>query len=368
MRAVDDIWDNVVFFFVIEQSPPRTQNRVISAERRNAKIVIQNSTVYPFKTPRSNMACIYCDEEFEEPPLFRRHMKDNHANASALYPRLIKVDSTDLKCRVCFRSFDDVQCLAEHLKTVHQFDRINLNSGLGLIPFVLPNRRWTCAICKLRAATLRALSKHMTMVHFSAVTCEECGTNFANTRSLELHVESNHKKIIKCKKCRQIFATPEERSLHYKASRSCWQSVCHICNMRFMSDNPKEKHLQEVHNIYSKNLICSECGETFPNNKECINHFRIAHTDDKLCCAFCPQMFVSKARLVRHMVTHTKERLFPCTVCGKAFGNQSALNQHMWIHREEKRFKCKPCNKQFNQKVTWLSHMKKCYLISEYLD
>lgn len=341
------------------------KNRLISTERRNARIIFKNSTMYPFKLPRSNMACIYCDEEFEEPSLFRQHMKENHMSTTTLYPRpLIKVDCTELYCRICCEAFDNVQILAEHLKYEHEF-KLDLTNNLGLVPFVLPNLQWMCTFCNKKTTTLRVLSKHMSMIHFSAVTCEECGKSYSNSRALRLHVERHHKKILKCRGCKQVFDTTEERSKHYKASRSCWQSVCHICSMRFMSDNPKEKHMQDVHNIYSKNLMCSECGEIFSNSKACRKHFRIQHSDDKLCCAFCPQIFVSKARLQRHMVTHTKEKLVSCSICQKALSNQSALNQHMWIHIEEKRFKCKGCNKQFNQKVTWISHMKKYHSIGE---
>lgn len=330
---------------------------IISTERRNAKIIVKNSTIYPFKLPRSNMVCYYCDEEFEEPPLFRQHMKDNHSSAPVLCPRtsIVKVDCTELNCRMCSNSFDDIQSIAKHLRNAHKLN-IQLNSSLGVVPFVLPNRQWTCVLCQTKEPTLRALSKHKSMAHFFAVTCEECGKNFANSRSLDTHVESSHKKILKCVRCRQIFATTEEKSKHYKVSPSCWQSVCHICNMRFMNYGYKRKHMQEVHDM-CKTVICSECGEMFSNSKERSTHFRKVHTDNRICCAFCPQIFGDRSRYNRHIITHTKERAFSCPVCDKGFSRPSVLNQHMWNHREEKRFKCQPCNKQFNQKVSWKAHM-----------
>lgn len=345
------------------------ESRNKSCARNNAKIVIRHSTIYPFKLPTNNMACIYCDEEFEDPILFRKHMRSTHssANRGDYAHGLVKVDCTELNCRLCSKSFEDIQSIADHLKNLHK-KKVDLNVGLGLVPFVLPNRQWICAVCKIMMSSLRNLSRHMSMAHFSAVTCDVCGRKFANTRSLDVHVESKHNKIIKCVKCRLIFATAKELGQHKKVSNACWQYVCPVCNERFQNHGPKEKHMQQVHKIISENLRCTVCGETFPNTKQCLEHFRIAHTDDKLCCALCPQMFLSKARLERHMVSHTKEKPFLCTICDKAFGFRSSLNQHMWMHRVDKRFKCTPCKKQFNQKVTWISHMKKCSQISEYSD
>lgn len=330
--------------------------------RRNARIIVQYTTAYPFKLPECSVVCVYCLQDFEEPHLFRRHMEDEHPEvgltvAFAHIPDgYIKVDVTELRCRVCKQKFENVGAAAEHLLKSHRLN-LDLEHNLGVQPFKFPRGKWMCALCETKFAGLRALSRH-TQSHFSKYTCHTCGKSYFSSSSLKLHLRVSHigdQKI--CVKCKRTFKTLEERRKHISESPRCWSFACKSCGQRFVSHAHREAHRLKEHGGQKRMFPCTECKEIFPDRYKYNYHYKITHTDDYFTCT-CGRKFDTKRNMEKHRVVHTKEKLFPCTVCSKEFSRKKNLVQHMWIHSEHKRFECIPCNKQFNQRVSWKTHMK----------
>lgn len=345
------------FLFVLD---PNDLNNVA---KRNAEILVKFSTVYPFKLPEENMVCVYCADPFKDPVEFRAHMNKDHKNFN---PRMafhhcsegyIKVDCTDIKCRICSEQCQTLEEIAGHLVSAHK-KPLNLTVECGLQPFKLERNTLSCAICNAKCLCLRQLSRH-TQSHFWRYTCEACGKSYATNTTLRSHIRFSHinnERI--CRKCKSTFSSLEEKRKHLAESPRCWSHLCCVCGERFMTYHLKQQHLSEVHDVKKKTFVCPECGEVFIDRKRYRVHFRIFHTDDNYTCSCCGMKFETKRTLDDHRVTHTMEKLFPCTVCSKSFPRKKNLNQHMWIHREQKRFECNLCNKKFNQKVSWKTHMK----------
>lgn len=343
------------FLFVLELSP-------MSTVRRNAQIIVQYTTAYPFKLPNRFMTCVYCGDSFEEPAQFRRHMSELHVDvkihiAFAHIPEgYIKVDCTDLRCRMCEGSFNRLEMLVEHLNKTHKLS-LDLSCDLGVQPFIFEKDKWSCVMCNSKFISLRALSRH-TQSHFLKYTCESCGKSYFTSSSLRLHLKVSHngeKRI--CLKCKKTFGSLEAKRKHVQENPRCWAFICCVCGERFTSLTLRNAHRAQVHGVESKSYVCPECREVFPNRHKYRVHFIMTHTNEYYTCN-CGRKFDTKANLEKHMVVHTKEKLFPCTMCSKAFSRKKNLVQHMWIHSEHKRFECTDCHKQFNQKVTWKSHMK----------
>ncbi|XP_059056465.1 gastrula zinc finger protein XlCGF57.1-like isoform X12 [Achroia grisella] len=330
--------------------------------RRNAQIIVGYSTAYPFKLPECSMVCVYCLESFDDPAQFRKHMDDEHQEvkiriAFAHIPDgYIKVDITDLRCRLCRHTFEELEPLADHLISAHDL-KMEKKYDLGVQPFKFVGGRRSCALCGEKFATLRALSRH-TQSHYLKHTCESCGKSYFTSSSLQQHMKLSHigdQRI--CVKCKKTFMTLEAKRKHLNDSPKCWSFLCRDCGERFMTATQRDAHRAQLHGAQKKTYHCLECNEVFPDRMRYRVHYKITHTDQYFTCS-CGRKFDTKTNLEKHRVVHTKEKLFPCTVCMKSFARKRNLVQHMWIHSEHKRFSCKICNKQFTQNVTWKSHMR----------
>lgn len=343
--------------------------------RRNAQTVLQYTTAYPFKLPDTSMVCVFCCESYDDPSEFRHHMNIEHQDfkmymAFAHIPEgFIKVDCTELKCRICSQHLQNIEDAADHLVKIHN-KIIILNHDLGIHPFVIEKDKYSCTICNEKHSTLSLLSKHMHR-HYVQYTCDACGKSYATKTSLHCHLRYNcgtGPSTRKCRKCKSVFHSLKERQAHLEVSKKCCQHVCNLCGERFVTWTIKQSHLTEVHNVPAKSYSCPECSLVFAQRNSFRAHFKIYHTNDYVECSYCDKRFENDKSLKKHVVIHTGERGFICTVCAKAFPRKSTLDQHMWIHREVKKHECKMCNKQFNQKVSWRTHMKSRHPDLEWTD
>lgn len=324
---------------------------------------MQYSTAYPFRLPEDSMVCVYCCDSFDEPAKYRQHMDDEHPIFKVRLAFVhcnegyVKVDCTNLRCRICSESFDDLDAVAKHLYFEHDTN-LDLTEDLGVQPFRIDKDKYYCAICKWKSICLRQLSRH-TQSHFCKFTCEACGKSYSTATTLSHHIRFSHSGNERiCRKCKMTFSSLEAKREHLNQSRKCWAHVCNLCGERFMTWTLKQGHLAEVHEAPKRTYACPECPEIFDDRKKYRSHFKISHTDDNFMCSCCGMKFENKRRLEDHRVVHTKEKLFQCTVCSKMFPRKKNLAQHMWIHSEHKRFGCAMCNKLFNQRVSWRTHMK----------
>lgn len=351
--------DRILFVFVLEDNYP------LQMVRRNARILIENTTAYPFRLPRSSIVCVYCAKSFDDSALFRNHMKFKHDLFFAamafthIHEGYIKADCTELFCRKCHIKFPKLEEVAKHLNNKHDAN-LFLEFDLGIQSFVLHKNKYECAFCPFKSSNLRSLSRH-TQSHFVMFICDSCGKSYPTAGSLKCHIKYNHSGLkpddFICRKCGRTFGSIKLRREHLSVSPKCCPHVCDHCSERFMTYTLKTTHMKDAHGVKKKTYTCPECQEMYYELARFRAHFQTAHTDNYAC--FCCELkFGSKRDLENHTVAHTQEKLFPCTVCSKSFARKKNLAQHMWIHNEHKRFGCSLCNKLFNQRVSWRTHMK----------
>lgn len=323
-----------------------------------------HGTAYPFRLPAETMLCVYCGTDFQCPSEFRKHMQNVHVkfnvDTAFLHVRkqrdYIKVDSTELQCRLCNQPCETLDVLASHLLETHGKE-IDLTHDLGVIPFRLEGGNFNCNFCSKKFPGIRQLSRHQS-THFPRFTCETCGRSYISKASLQQHKQYGHRDNSThiCRKCKASFESLDDFKNHMNESKACWLYVCNTCGERFKQVHLKEHHLESVHGKKKKHS-CPQCSETFDSRSRFSVHFKYAHTDDSAVCSYCSLKFPSKRRLEDHIPVHTHEKRHVCGVCSKAFPRQKNLAQHMWTHKE-KRFECVPCNKKFNQRISWRTHMK----------
>lgn len=330
----------------------------------NAQIVLQNAILYPFRLRRQALLCVFCEESHEDPIQFRRHIDLEHKKFSvftafahiAKSKDFLKVDCTNLKCRLCSKPFSKVKDVAEHLVKEHTL-KIKLNFEIALQTYKLERDRWICIYCNERLPTITDLCRHTTTSHYQKYTCDECGRTYMTDNSLRHHKKCSHSGGFTCPRCWQNFPTLEARKEHQSKTMKCMAYGCIYCTERFLSWKAKNKHLVEKHNKPNVIYKCSECTKSFKNRRSYNTHYQKIHISSGFKCT-CGIKCWSQNQLDQHKASCKGFESHKCSVCDKVFAKKHNLAQHMWIHSHTKRYECKLCNKTFNQKVSYRTHMK----------
>lgn len=333
--------------------------------KRNAEVVLQYSTAYPFRLQGNEMLCVFCCESYQDPAEYRKHMDDAHQTYTVstafahCYRRkdYLKVDLTGLRCRICEEPFNDINDIAKHIQEWHDAKNLDLKYEVGMQPYKMENGNWSCFVCNKKMPSMVTLVRHTT-AHSLKFTCDICGRNYHKNEALRYHIKCSHSGKHSCRKCWREFPSLEKKREHIKVSKPCWPFCCTSCGDRFLSWEIKQKHLSDYHGRPKKTYNCPDCDKVFENRKLFYKHFKLSHTDENFICTCCGQRFADKKDLEDHRLGHSGEKLFKCSVCTKAFSRDKTLKQHMWIHSENKRFGCLICDKQFAQKVSLKGHMK----------
>ncbi|XP_059056466.1 oocyte zinc finger protein XlCOF6-like isoform X13 [Achroia grisella] len=333
--------------------------------KRNAEVILQYSTVYPFRLRGKWMQCVYCCDRYEDPTVYRNHMDEHHqkftvSTAFAHFGKrkdYLKVDCTNLKCRMCRQPFETLEDVAKHIYERHECKKLNLNYELGMQPYKISKDNWICLLCDKKFAALTKLCRHTTS-HFLKFTCDVCGRCYLTNEALKYHIKCSHSGKYQCRRCWREFESTEEKREHQRNSKPCWTFCCTTCGERFNSWELKQKHSVEIHNLPKQTYNCPDCGEVYDSRKLFYAHYKLTHTDESYMCSYCGLKFICKNALEDHRICHTGEKPFKCTVCTKSFSREKGLKQHMWIHSDIKRFICAICSKQFAQKVSLKCHMK----------
>ncbi|XP_045506028.1 zinc finger protein 471-like isoform X7 [Colias croceus] len=339
-------------------------NQVNQKSKRNAEEVLKYSTLYPFRLRGNTLCCVYCRDDFHLPSEYRQHMDENHKTFTistafahcAKGKEYLKVDCTNLKCRICSLPCNDIQEIARHLCEYHDCD-IDLSAEIRLQPYRVDNDQFICFLCDKKLPTMTKLCRHTTS-HYSKYTCDVCGRHYLTVEALKYHIRCSHSGKFTCRKCWGEFATSEERKEHLQVSKSCWGFCCVLCGEKFKSWELKQKHFVQVHGRPGLTYACTDCDIIFNSRRPFYSHFRLNHTDEGYICPCCGLKFVSKKQMDDHRLGHTGEKHYECGVCHKLFTRSRSLKQHLWIHSETKRFPCLMCEKQFAQKVSLQGHMR----------
>lgn len=194
-------------------------------------------------------------------PIFILNMDVTEANEEtpvAVTIPILYAENTDndnnLVCKICLQSFGEDGMLLEHIRT-HKVDD----------PYL-------CNECGQDFKDLLSLMAHSSRKHTSGQTfeCSICGHTFPDANSLQTHVSCHT-------------GNPPYKSLVYVRTH---------CVVYVRS-----------HNVQQTN-VCLECGETFSQKAELLDHKEIHSIDDVSCCFLCKYVFSENEEITQHMGTH----------------------------------------------------------------
>ncbi|XP_047518842.1 zinc finger protein 423-like isoform X1 [Pieris napi] len=285
-------------------------------QRSNTEIILKCSTALPFRIWGQNFNCMFCRVQAGNPNGLRAHMSSRHANFEIglvfnrrLNNEFLKVDITNLQCKLCFMSIDNLDELLTHLKNDHK-QPINFDAQPGVLPFKLNDgSSWRCVICKMQFTDFNSLKKH-TSEHYQNFVCDTCGEGFVTDGALRAHKRIPHDNKYNCSRCVATFSTLEERRVHMKSQHTSMPYMCMHCKdkPRFATWELRKRHFMEIHNFKpgADAYECTTCHMTFKTRSQKYHHNVKSHrskkdTDYGFPCGHCSRAFMSKLSLDKHI-------------------------------------------------------------------
>lgn len=302
--------------------------------RKDTLNIISNSTVCVFQWNRSWYRCYICKENFINIDELRLHteihtLKELDEKIIRQQNRMVKVDITQLFCKLCEKQLNNLIELRHHLKN-HNI-QFYLNDDL-LMPFKI-NRHLQCQLCNETFDSFRPLNIHMNK-HYKKHICSICGTTYSNSVLLTLHKSRSHR-IWRCKNCDITFPSNAEKqrhdiSIHKKEIVKKFRFPCKYCQQRFSQENIRTQHLVDAHGLPKPEHKCQVCSKVFITRSLRNNHVKNVHQKEKnIECDICHRLFYAKSDVTRHKVTHTKEKQVSCEACDTLFATKDSLRKHV---------------------------------------
>ncbi|KAL0853066.1 hypothetical protein ABMA27_012841 [Loxostege sticticalis] len=249
---------------------------------------------------------------------------------------ILKVDVSDVTCKICSAKPNGLSELKTHLKNEHQ-KPINPDLKDNIIPFKLEATEGVlghkCVICDQNFIKFHMLVIHM-RVHFHNYSCEVCGSGFMTLNLLKRHSEVHESGNFPCDRCDKVFSGAYKRTLHIRqVHMKQFNRRCPMCPERFNSNYKRTTHLQDVHNQSTRIYKCEICCKAFHLKYHLSVHNRSIHLQEKNHeCDVCHMRFYKKDTLKGHMVVHTGKKNYKCEACGMAFLRSRNLKSHLKVH------------------------------------
>ncbi|XP_059056456.1 zinc finger protein ZFMSA12A-like isoform X3 [Achroia grisella] len=350
------------------QEERRKLNDELKMRRRHAMVLLENSKICPFRWMKNLYLCFYCEQQFSDPVKLREHNTAEHPNQNCSEIKdamsklkkyeLIKVDITNVSCKLCEDNVTDLHVLKTHLLLEHKLN-IDPKSKDGVLPFRVSQYDFPCALCVERYADFKSLNHHMN-VHFQNFICEQCGTGFMTPERLRTHAFSHETGSFACDSCDKVFRSTNAKNEHFATVHlQVKRHRCPHCSETFRNYFQRNKHISSVHGLKLKEFKCNMCPRVFNLSGKLGLHIKTVHLKMKRhTCDVCEWKFYSKSELKDHMVRHGGERKYKCSVCKKAYARKYTLREHMRIHENDRRFVCSICGTGFVQNCSLKHHTK----------
>lgn len=293
--------------------PEESEKRIAKTMmRRNAIIILESSTAWAFRWFHSAFYCSYCDTKFVDIGPLKEHVRRHldMAPTKKIFSKLtennmVKIDISDLKCRICCERFNNLETFIDHLANTHGKD-YNKQFSDGVLPFKLETNGFNCQKCFEYFPCFAKINEHMNL-HYQNYICDACGKAFVSKSRFRTHVQSHEIGSFPCGECEEILDTRAARMCHkLKVHKKGVRYTCPRCPEVFTTYYARAKHLVDHHAQEKRDYECSICRKSFETSCKRAAHVRTAHktVEKRFECSICKWHFVSKSKLKRHVLTH----------------------------------------------------------------
>lgn len=359
---------------ILKETDERSQihDKYKFSEKKGLIMNITNILKYSNATPfRSKTAlgfpCYYCRKPFGNLEDMREHIAQQHQNPTFknLFWKygpesiVINVDVTDLKCKLCDNSINNLASLKKHLSEVHKVEMCWAYTD-RVVPFKLTSTTFECQICGCNFETFGAVERHMN-VHFRNYVCNECGNGFATMTRLKVHQKTHGGSgEFACEICSKMYKSDQKLKNHIDAVHKLLKRFkCWKCPARFTEYFTRQKHLVDAHGAALIKYKCNCCDKAFYRRFDLTRHLKRDHLKEKNNeCQYCDYKSYALSEMRVHMIKHIGERTHECPVCKKAYARKKTLTEHMKIHSNDRRHSCDVCGQAFIQKCSLKGHIK----------
>lgn len=271
--------------------PEESERRIAKTMmQRNAITLLECSTAWAFRWFRSAFYCSYCDNRFLDSNDLRAHIYANHLQqqpTKKLFSKLtennmLKVEISDLKCRLCGLNFNTIDILKQHLLSVHE-KMIHINYSDGVLPFKLSTNNFKCPKCHIHFVSFKRMNEHINC-HFRNYICDTCGKGFVSLSRFRAHVQSHEVGSFACGICDEVLETRSARTSHRtKVHQKGVRYACPRCPEVFKKYYARVKHLIDKHDQQKVDYPCVYCGKIFETSCKRAAHCRLSHKMGKQC-------------------------------------------------------------------------------------
>ncbi|XP_045489582.1 zinc finger protein 62 isoform X4 [Pieris rapae] len=307
--------------------------------KQNIAILLNMSTALPFKYFMNRFRCFHCSKDFVQFDSLKEHSVKQHTHCDLKSKSMkflkgrdisLKIDISNLSCKVCSEKYSDVSALIDHLIVNHKaaYD----TTVEYLQSFKIAKDSIPCPFCSDVFQYFRKLLEHINLLHsVENFVCAYCGQTFGNNYNYRAHISRYHRQeSVKCIECSTEFATVHKLSRHKARVHGEKIYQCQQCDDKFGTQYLLKKHAIQVHSSGHK---CMYCSRIFTINSHLRNHVRRLHLKEKnFECNICSERFFDKPLLKTHLVKHIGERNYHCDICGKRFLWKKNLRGHMSSH------------------------------------
>ncbi|XP_004926703.2 zinc finger protein 62 homolog isoform X1 [Bombyx mori] len=256
--------------------------------RANIGLLLQHTTILPFKSNRGYFNCFYCGKQFVVIQQLRVHTQTAHGNVTfasitknILRPNdKVKADIGEVSCRLCSETLNGLPQTVEHLETKHNvqfnYKEKMLKPTECLLCYDLKDGKFACVVCRSEFYFFKTLTKHMNE-HSTNYVCDVCGKCFLLAERLKAHAQVHVSSSVSCDVCGKTCATVGRLRSHKRHHHNKRSYVCSICNKSFQTFRMRMQHFEEVHNRSPLDLSCKICTKAFKTTSHLGCHMRTDH-------------------------------------------------------------------------------------------
>lgn len=351
------------------------QETELNKHRHNIRIILKHSNATPFRAYHvdEGYVCCFCDSIIKKTSDLKTHTNDLHTfdkdafkeNSTSIFTYVVKLDITDLRCKICDEKVKTLEDFIEHLQA-HDVS-IHTDIKNQIVCFKFDSEAPCCMYCGKEFSNFKFLLEHMN-VHYKNYSCEDCNSGFINFRMLVAHAEGDDLTVgeVKCPICDEVFekyARYKQHELLAHTGFNLTSHECRHCKELFKSDDSLREHVEEKHEGRHE-YKCGECSKVYDSKRLLIGHVRRAHLheDKEFKCDVCERQFNTRQQLQVHMLTHSITRQFQCDICALMFKCKKTLERHIYTHQLKGKHKCLFCEESFIRMSHLNHHVRQDHL------